>query len=121
VSYTAIDLSSQNPVEPGQDLRRHRVGDLVVLLHVGTAHEALATRFAGAVPPAERFTEEAWDFDTDGVPVLREALASVVGRIVADRAHGSHSVLFVEIDKETTEEDSGALVYFQRRFHNLAR
>lgn len=88
---------------------------------LGTGHEALATRFAGAAPPAERFTEGAWELDTDGVPVLRGALASVVGRIVADRAQGSHSVLFVEIDKVTTEEDGGALVYFQRRFHHLAR
>ncbi|HEX6352902.1 flavin reductase [Actinophytocola sp.] len=86
---------------------------------LGADHEALATRFAGAVPPAERFSEGAWDVDTDGVPVLRGALASVVGRIVDERAQGSHSVLFVEVDKVTTEEDSGALVYFQRRFHNL--
>ena len=91
----------------------------VCLNVLGAGHEVLATRFAGAVPPEERFADEAWDVATDGVPVLRGALASVVGRIVADRPHGSHSVLFVEIDRVTTEKDSGALVYFQRRFHSL--
>ncbi|MCT2582010.1 flavin reductase [Actinophytocola gossypii] len=88
---------------------------------LGADQEELAARFAGAtaVPHAERFAEGAWD-DTEGVPVLRDALCSVVGRIVADRAHGSHSVLFVEVDRVTTERDSGALVYFRRRYHNLA-
>jgi flavin reductase (NADH) len=88
---------------------------------LGAGHEALARHFAGAtrVPTAQRFTDGAWDH-TEGVPVLRGALVSVIGRIVADREHGSHSVLFVAVDKVTTSQDSGALVYFQRQFHNLA-
>jgi len=88
---------------------------------LGAEHEDLARHFAGATsaPPAERFTDEAWDLTTEDVPVLRGALVSVIGRIVADRAHGSHSVLFVEVDKVTTSEDSGALVYFQRQFQAL--
>jgi flavin reductase (NADH) len=89
---------------------------------LGADQEALAMHFAGAtnVPTSERFNHEAWDLDTDRVPVLRGALASVVGRIVSDQGLGSHSVLFVEVDKVMTRQDSGALVYFQRRFHNLA-
>ena len=89
---------------------------------LGADHEALAMHFAGAtnVPTSERFTDGAWDLDTDGVPVLGGALASVIGRIVTDQSLGSHSVLFVEVDKVMTGQDSGALVYFQRRFHNLA-
>ncbi|RZQ61415.1 flavin reductase [Amycolatopsis suaedae] len=90
---------------------------------LGAEHEDLARYFAGGagVPPAQRFTDGRWDLDTEGVPVLRDALASVVGRIVAEQTQGSHSVLFVEVD--TVPEpatDSGALVYFQRRYHNLA-
>jgi flavin reductase (NADH) len=89
---------------------------------LGAEQSDLALHFAGAtkVPTAERFTDESWDMDTHGVPVLRGALASVTGRIVADQTQGSHSVLFVEVDKVTTSEDSAALVYFRRRFHNLA-
>lgn len=88
---------------------------------LGAGQEELARHFAGAtkVPTAERFAEGDWDLDTDGVPVLCGALASVIGRIVADRSLGSHSVLFVEVDKVTTERDGGALVYFRRRFHSL--
>lgn len=84
---------------------------------LGAEHEDLARLFASRIPTAERFTGEAWDLE--GVPVLRGALASIIGRIVADRVHGSHSVLFVEVDKVTTSEDSGALVYFQRQFQAL--
>ncbi|GAA1210803.1 flavin reductase [Prauserella alba] len=89
---------------------------------LGADQDELALHFAGAtkVPTAERFAEGAWDFGTHGVPVLQDALVAVVGRIVADRTLGSHSVLFVEIDAVHTKEDTGALVYFQRRFHSLA-
>ncbi|MEU4227761.1 flavin reductase [Nonomuraea sp. NPDC026600] len=89
---------------------------------LGTDQEELAMHFAGAtnVPTAERFGEGSWDFDTHGVPVLRDALASVVGRIITRRTQGSHTVAFVEIDAVTARADSGALVYFQRRFHTLA-
>ncbi|MFJ3776309.1 flavin reductase [Streptomyces sp. NPDC090075] len=89
---------------------------------LGAEHERLAMHFAGAtrVPTAERFTEDCWDLESEGVPVLRDAPASLIGRIVTEQAQGSHSVMFVEIEKVTTRQDSGALIYFQRRFHSLA-
>ncbi|MEV0089162.1 flavin reductase [Saccharopolyspora sp. NPDC050642] len=88
---------------------------------LGADQDDLAMHFAGAtkVPTAERFAEGQWDLDVDGVPVLRNAIASVIGRIVSERTLGSHSVLFVEVEKVRTKQDSGALVYFQRRFHSL--
>jgi flavin reductase (NADH) len=88
---------------------------------LGAEQEELAMHFAGAtrVPTAERFGSDDWDLETEGVPVLRGAPASVVGRIVAEQPQGSHSVLFVEVDKVLTQEGSGALVYFQRKFHTL--
>jgi len=89
---------------------------------LGTDQESLAMHFAGAtrVPTFERFGEGSWDFDTYGVPVLRDALASIVGRIVRTTAAGSHTVAFVEVDAVISGERRGALVYFQRRFHHLA-
>lgn len=88
---------------------------------LGADQDDLAMHFAGAtkVPTAERFADGPWDFDGDGVPVLRDAIASVIGRITSERTLGSHSVLFVEVEKVRTKQDSGALVYFQRRFHSL--
>jgi flavin reductase (NADH) len=88
---------------------------------LGTDQEALAMHFAGAtnVPTFARFGEGSWDFDTYGVPVLRDAVAAIVGRIVATRTLGSHTVAFIEVDAVTAGERTGALVYFRRRFHNL--
>ena len=88
---------------------------------LGTDQEELAMHFAGAtnVPTPERFGAGIWDFETYGVPVLRDAVSSVIGRIVARQTLGSHTVAFVEIDAVASRENRGALVYFQRRFHNL--
>ncbi|GLY63909.1 flavin reductase [Amycolatopsis taiwanensis] len=88
---------------------------------LGADQEALAMHFAGAtnVPTSQRFADGPWDLDTDGVPVLRGALSSVIGRIMSEHTQGSHSVLFVRVEKVLIKQDSGALVYFQRRFHNL--
>ncbi|WP_027941280.1 flavin reductase [Amycolatopsis taiwanensis] len=88
---------------------------------LGADQEALAMHFAGAtnVPTSQRFADGPWDLDTDGVPVLRGALSSVIGRIMSEHTQGSHSVLFVRVEKVLIRQDSGALVYFQRRFHNL--
>ncbi|MCE3551236.1 flavin reductase [Pseudonocardia sp. RS11V-5] len=84
-------------------------------------HEELAMHFAGAtkVPTAERFTDDRWDLTGHGVPVLRDAAATVIGRIWARRELGSHTVLFIDVEQVGTQDDGGALVYFQRRFHSL--
>lgn len=89
---------------------------------LGTDQEDLALHFAGAtnVPTFDRFGEGSWDFDTYGVPVLIDAIASIVGRIVGTRTLGTHTVAFAEIEAVSSCKRSGALVYFQRRFHNLA-
>jgi flavin reductase (NADH) len=43
----------------------------------------------------ERFGWPIWDDGLAGVPVLRDALASIQGRIVELKEVGSHSVMFV--------------------------
>jgi flavin reductase (NADH) len=89
---------------------------------LGTDQDELAMHFAGGtnVPTSERFGDAAWDFDTYGLPVLPDALASIIGRIVTEHPLGSHTVAFVEVDAVLSREDGGALVYFQRHFHNVA-
>lgn len=84
---------------------------------LGTGQEELALRFAGGVPAADRFAAGDWDFGTRGVPVLRDALVSMVGRIAATHERGSHTIAFVEVETVAAREESGALVYFDRRFH----
>lgn len=88
---------------------------------LGSDHEELAMHFAGAtdVPMEERLSRPIWDQNPDEAPMLRDAAASLAGRITDQATHGSHSVLFLEIDRVVVREDRGALVYFQRQFHPI--
>ena len=86
---------------------------------LGADHEDIALHFAGStrVPTGDRFGVGAWDH-TD-LPVLRDALVSLTGQVVAEHQQGSHAVLFVQVDDVRTQEDETALVYFRRGFHQL--
>lgn len=88
---------------------------------LGAEHEELAMHFAGAtrIPMEERFGWEMWDHDSEDVPVLRDALVALVGKIVGHTVRGSHSVMFVEIERTIVHEDHDGLVYFKRQFHKL--
>ncbi|CAG7585895.1 4-hydroxyphenylacetate 3-monooxygenase, reductase component [Rhodococcus opacus] len=85
--------------------------------------EELAMHFAGAtqVAMADRFQWDIWEEDTDdGVPILRAAHVVLAGRIADSKTVGSHSVMFVELDRVQTREHGDSLVYFQRKFHRLS-
>ncbi|NDK91151.1 4-hydroxyphenylacetate 3-monooxygenase reductase subunit [Gordonia desulfuricans] len=86
---------------------------------LGQEQQDVALIFANAtdIPREKRFDDERWDLAGHGVPVLEGSMASLVGRISTVAQHGSHSVLFVEIDTVLTSADGGGLVYFQREFH----
>lgn len=84
-------------------------------------HEELARHFSGAtkVPMEERFGWDIWD-KGEGVPVLRDALVRIVGHITGRSVQGSHSVIFVQVDRIDVHEELDSLVYFKRQFHRLA-
>ncbi|SOE96774.1 4-hydroxyphenylacetate 3-monooxygenase reductase component [Burkholderia sp. D7] len=86
-------------------------------------HEMLAKHFAGqtAVPMEERFGWPIWDDGLAGMPVLRDALASIQGRIVQLKEIGSHSVMFVEASQIRVRNDGDGLIYFDRSFHRIRR
>ncbi|MGF6531707.1 MULTISPECIES: 4-hydroxyphenylacetate 3-monooxygenase, reductase component [Paraburkholderia] len=86
-------------------------------------HEMLAKHFAGQtqVPMEERFGWPIWDDGLAGVPVLRDALASIQGRIVELKEVGSHSVMFVEATRICVRDDGDGLIYFDRSFHRIRR
>lgn len=85
-------------------------------------HEELARHFSGTtkVPMEERFGWDIWEEDAGNVPVLRDALIKIVGRISDTTSQGSHSVIFVQIDRIEVQEDRDSLVYFKRQFHRLS-
>lgn len=83
--------------------------------------EDLARHFAGMtqVPMAERFAWDLWDGGEADVPVLRDALVQLEGRISECKEVGSHSVMFVELSKVGVREPRDSLVYFNRLFHRI--
>jgi len=85
--------------------------------------EGMARHFAGmtAVPPEERFADDAWNEGITGVPVLGDALASLEGHVVDIKEVGSHSVLFVEVAHIHLGAEGESLTYFGRNFHRLER
>ncbi|MGX5218983.1 MULTISPECIES: 4-hydroxyphenylacetate 3-monooxygenase, reductase component [Pseudomonas] len=85
--------------------------------------EDLAKHFAGMtqVSMEERFSWDIWNAGHHDLPVLRSALVSLEGRISDCKSVGSHSVLFVELDKVSTRDEGASLVYFNRLFHRVER
>lgn len=98
-----------------------RTNRRVAINVLGPQHEELAMHFAGAtdMPMAERFQSSVWDHDRHGVPVLHNAAAVLVGDVGTEFTQGTHTVLFVEINHVTVHEEVGALLYFQRGFHQI--
>ncbi len=86
-------------------------------------HELLARHFAGLteLPMDARFELPVWDQGEHGVPVLRDALASLQGEIVELKEVGSHSVMFVQVTQVRLRSDGDGLIYFDRNFHRLVR
>ena len=95
-----------------------------VCINVLGAHsQALAQLFAGMTGCSmdARFDQCAWTPGHAGVPVLDDAMSSLQGRIVDSKTVGSHSVIFVEIERITSRDEGDGLVYFGRQFHRLPR
>ncbi|MBP0589804.1 4-hydroxyphenylacetate 3-monooxygenase, reductase component [Paraburkholderia sp. LEh10] len=86
-------------------------------------HELLARHFAGLTQLSmeARFSLPVWDEGMHRVPVLRDALASLQGRIVELKEVGSHSVMFVEAQQIRVRADGDSLIYFDRNFHRVPR
>ncbi|SAK92711.1 4-hydroxyphenylacetate 3-monooxygenase, reductase component [Caballeronia ptereochthonis] len=100
------------------------VGNRHVCVNVLPGHfEEIARHFAGLTQLSmqERFSLPVWEEGTHGVPVLRDALASLQGTIVEAKEVGSHSVMFVEARAVRVRDDGDGLIYFDRNFHRVPR
>ncbi|SAK48501.1 4-hydroxyphenylacetate 3-monooxygenase reductase subunit [Caballeronia catudaia] len=99
-------------------------GNRKVCVNVLPGHqEQIARHFAGLTQLSmeERFSLPCWNEGANGVPVLRDALASLEGIIVEAKEVGSHSVMFVQTDTIRVRDDGDSLIYFDRNFHRVPR
>ncbi|MBE2898261.1 flavin reductase [Pasteurellaceae bacterium 20609_3] len=84
-------------------------------------HEELALHFAcmAGSTMAERLSWDVWGTGRHDVPILKNALAVLQGRVTHTHKVGTHSVFFIELDDITIAEHGDALVYHNRRFKAL--
>jgi flavin reductase (NADH) len=85
--------------------------------------EDIAKEFAGltSLPHERRFANGIWEKSPAGLPVLRNALASLEGEIREGKPVGSHTVLFIEVRSLRMRADGDGLAYFSRAFHRIER
>ncbi|NUO84926.1 MAG: 4-hydroxyphenylacetate 3-monooxygenase, reductase component [Cupriavidus sp.] len=94
---------------------------------LNSEQEELARHFAGMtqMPMEVRFAWDIWEPDgtqgEGGQPALRDAIARLQGSISDCKEVGSHSVIFVTLDRVTVRSEGGSLVYFNRGFHRVQR
>lgn len=90
---------------------------------LSSEQEELAKHFAGMtqVPMEERFGWDIWEDADADQPALRDAIVKLQGSICDFKEVGSHSVIFVQLDRIAVREEGGSLVYFNRHFHGVQR
>lgn len=93
----------------------------LVINTLGAGQDRLSNLFGGKAPMSERFAQVQWDTLITGSPVLRDAAVSFDCKITAKQSVATHDVFFCEVLGMTQNAQAGALLYFQRAYHHLAK
>ncbi|UOO82191.1 4-hydroxyphenylacetate 3-monooxygenase, reductase component [Uruburuella testudinis] len=89
---------------------------------LSASQQDVAEHFAGMtkLSPEERFEYHIWHRGENGQLQVEGALAHLHGRIIAEHEVGTHKVFYVRIGEIKIHGAEPALVYFRRRFCELA-
>lgn len=126
VGFTATSLASLAAVPPLASFNMSRVSsawpaientDHVVIHMLGTANRAIAEKLSG--PKDLRFDGDHWTPGPDGIPLLKDVTAWMLGRIVGRHPHHGNAVIVVEIEDGALGADDDALLYHERRYQRL--
>lgn len=85
---------------------------------LGTQHEALARRFA--TRGADKFAGDEFFAGEHGLPLIRDAVATLVCRRFAAHDCGDHTVLVGEVESVDLGPTGDAMVYHRQRFGRFA-
>ncbi|CAI9119876.1 flavin reductase [Brytella acorum] len=82
------------------------------------SHDSLSNQFADSrLDMTARFATGDWQTGTTGLPILRDALATLECRISETRDIGTHTVVFAEVDVVTLPKTANrGLVWFRRGY-----
>src|SRR5215203_5183846 len=97
--------------------RMRRTGRFGVSV-LGSGHAGFAA--AAARPGADRFAGPDWEHGAGGVPLLRDALATLECTIADEHAAGDHWIVVALVEAVRVAPVAEPLVFFAGRFHGLA-
>jgi flavin reductase len=84
------------------------------------SQQAIAMRFASKdLAVEERFAEGDWSVMETGSPVLGGAAVSLDCEITSMSEVGTHTVFYCAVRGTATAKNRGALIYFDRNFHQV--
>ncbi|QHI98573.1 FMN reductase [Xylophilus rhododendri] len=87
---------------------------------LAAGHQAISDLFGGKTPQDQRFEAAEWTRGATGAPLLADAAVSFDCRVVDCSAVGTHDVLICEVVGTALGGASHGLVYFDRRYHEVA-
>ena len=87
---------------------------------LAAGHQGLSNLFGGKTPMDERFAAARWTCGATGAPMLAEAAVSFDCRVSSRTSVGTHDVLFCEVLAIAVGDAAHGLVYFDRRYHEIA-
>ena len=90
------------------------VGNRLGIHMLSTRTRPIAQRMAG--DHAARFDGDHWESGPFGLPIIKDATAWVVGRIVTVHEVHNNAVVVVEIEDGTLGEPDDALLYHERAY-----
>jgi flavin reductase (DIM6/NTAB) family NADH-FMN oxidoreductase RutF len=123
VGFTATSLASLAAVPPLATFNMARissawpamtVGNRVVIHTLGPRSRALAELMAN--DHESRFTGKHWSFNAEGLPILHDVTAWMVGSIVEVHPIHESAVVVVQIESGALGEDDEALLYHERAY-----
>lgn len=128
MSATAVmSLSAEPPALAVAVNRRSKMNGLLqpgglfsVNLLAAAQHE-LAAAFGGAVNAEERFRAGAWLTDQRGVPLLQDAVASLVCLVDQRFEYASHSLIAAPVSNVLLHEGRDVLLYADGDYARLTR
>ena len=91
----------------------------LVVNTLDAGQDDLSNLFGGRAPMDERFTTGTWETLITGAPILSEAVVSFDCKVTEMKSVATHDVIFCEVVGIKQKEQGGALVYYQRGYHNL--
>ncbi len=96
-------------------------GDRFCVNLLADRHQELVGIFSGKKKGAERFETGHWVAGTDGIPVLDDALASMVCRTTQRIDVGTHTLFIGEVEHVVNHDEISPLVWVDGSFASAAR